>query len=260
MSTIATSLKQKLQSGRQVAGLFCCTYSPQISEALGEIGLDFLLFDNEHTPNNAVNLHAQLCALKGCGTEAVLRLPMVDEFTIKLALDLGVRSLMLPNVKTPEEVQRMVRFAYYPPQGQRGIAGSVRAARYGRDLHYLQEANQQTSLIIQIESLQGVENLEAILQSSSHVDAVFLGPHDLAADIGLLGQPRHERVVALCVQAIRTATRLGKASGILCAPQDMAVFQEAGARMFVLGSDMGVLLNSAAQLLQRFEELANTRR
>jgi 4-hydroxy-2-oxoheptanedioate aldolase len=253
------SLKQKMQSGQPVVGLFCCTYSPQISEALGEMGLDFLLFDNEHTPNNAVNLHAQLCALKGSGTEAVLRLPMIDEFTIKSALDLGVRLLMIPNVKTVEDVQRIVRYAYYPPIGQRGIAGSVRASRYGQNRQYLHEANEQASLIIQIESQEGAANLEAMLQQFPQVDAVFLGPHDLAADMGLIGQPTHERVVALCLEAIQTATRLGKAAGILCTPQDMPTFQAAGARIFVLGSDMGVLVNAASQLVQRFEELTSSK-
>lgn len=251
---MAHTLRQKLAQGEVVKGLFCCSYSPQAVEALGDMSWDFLLFDNEHTPNNAINLHHQLCALKGTGTEPVLRLPMIDEFVIKSALDLGVSALMLPNVNSAQDVQRLVRHAFYPPIGRRGIGGTMRATRYGKDKAYLHEANQALCLLVQIESVQAVEGLDAILDASEHIAGVFVGPHDLAADMGLIGQPTHPQVVQRCVQAIERARSRGVPAGILCAPSDIPVFRAAGASVFVLGSDLGLMVQGASQCLNGFPQ------
>lgn len=251
---MAHTLRQKLAQGEVVKGLFCCSYSPQAVEALGDMGWDFLLFDNEHTPNNAINLHHQLCALKGTGTEPMLRLPVIDEFVIKSALDLGVSALMLPNVNSAQDVQRLVRHAFYPPIGRRGIGGTMRATRYGKDKAYLSEANQDICLLVQIESVQAVEGLDAILNASDRIDGVFVGPHDLAADMGLLGQPTHPQVVQRCVQAIERAHSRGVPAGILCAPSDIPVFRAAGASVFVLGSDLGLMVQGASQCLNGFPQ------
>lgn len=251
---MARTLKQKLAQREPVKGLFCCSYSPQAVEALGDMGWDFLLFDNEHTPNQAINLHHQLCALKGTGTEPVLRLPMVDEFVIKSALDLGVKALMLPNVNTAQDVERLVRHAFYPPIGRRGIGGTMRATRYGKDKAYLSEANQDICLLVQIESVQAVQGLDAILDASDRIDGIFLGPHDLAADMGLIGQPTHPQVVQRCVQAIERAQARGVPAGILCAPHDIPVFRAAGASVFVLGSDLGLMVQGASQCLSGFQQ------
>ena len=251
---MTNTLKQKLARREPVKGLFCCSYNPQAVEALGDMGWDFLLFDNEHTPNNGINLHHQLCALKGTCTQPVLRLPMIDEFVIKSALDLGVSALMLPNVKSAQDVERMVRYAFYPPVGQRGIGGTMRASRYGKDKTYLNEANQGLCLLIQIESAQAINELDAILAASENIDGIFLGPHDLAADMGLIGRPTHPKVVQRCVHAIEHAQKLGVPAGILCAPQDIPVFRAAGANIFVLGSDLGLMVQGASQCLRGFPQ------
>ncbi len=254
---MSVAFKQKLHSGHVLAGMFCCSYSPQVSEVLGHTGLDFVLFDLEHTPNSTINLHAQLCALAGGSTQAVVRLPMIDEFTIKSALDLGVTSLMLPNVKTRAEIAHLIQYSFYPPLGKRGIAGSVRASTYGLNKDYLHQANDGIALIIQLESLQGIDNLEQMLHESNAIDAVFVGPHDLAADMGLLGQPSHPQVVEQSLRAIRMAKRLGKASGILCAPSDVAIYRDAGANVFVLGSDIGTLAQTTRSLANALKNFAN---
>ena len=256
---MGTTFKQKLRSGEVLAGMFCCSYSPQVSELLGQVGLDFVLFDNEHTPNHAVNLHSQLCTLAGQPTAAVVRLPLIDEFIIKSALDLGVQSLMLPNVKTNADIERLVQYSFYPPLGKRGIAGSVRAAGYGLNKDYLHQANEGVALIIQIESLEGIDNLTSMLEQSDRIDAIFLGPHDLAADMGLLGQPNHPQVVEQSMRAIGLAQRAGKASGILCAASDVAMYRAAGASMFVLGSDIGTLAQATRSLTNEFKKsVSNT--
>lgn len=254
-----STFKQKLRAGELLAGMFCCTYSPQVAEILGNVGLDFVLFDNEHTPNTAVNLHAQLCALAGQPTTAVVRLPMIDEFIIKSALDLGVQSLMIPNVKTLADIERLVQCSFYPPLGKRGIAGSVRAANYGLNKEYLHQANDGISLIIQIESLEGIDNLCAMLEKYDVIDAIFVGPHDLAADMGLLGQPNHAQVVEQCLRAIKISKSLGKTSGILCAPSDVAMYQASGASVFVLGSDIGTLAQTIKSLTNEFKKSAGNK-
>lgn len=251
---MTNSFKQRLRSGEILAGIFCCSYSPQVTELLGHVGLDFVLFDNEHTPNNAVNLHAQLCALAGQSTAAVVRLPMIDEFIIKSALDLGVQNLMIPNVKTTADIERLVQYSLYPPLGKRGIAGSVRASSYGLNKEYLHQANGGISLVIQIESLEGIDNLSAMLEQCDAIDAVFVGPHDLAADMGLLGQPNHPQVVGQSMRALGIAKRLGKASGLLCAPSDAPMYQAAGASVFVLGSDIGTLAQTTKSLTNEFKK------
>ena len=254
---MTTTFKQRLTSGEILAGMFCCTYSPQVSEILGNVGLDFLLFDNEHTPNNAVNLHAQLCALAGQPTVAVVRLPMIDEFIIKSALDIGVQCLMIPNVKTCADIERLVKYSFYPPLGKRGIAGSVRASTYGLNKDYLHQANDDISLIIQIESLEGIDNLAAMLNQFDAIDAVFIGPHDLAADMGLLGHPTHPKVVEQSMRAIDIANSLNKTSGILCGISDVAKYQAAGASVFVLGSDIGTLAQTTKSLTNEFKKSLN---
>lgn len=251
---MTAAFKQRLRSGETLAGMFCCSYSPQVSELLGHVGLDFVLFDNEHSPNNAVNLHAQLCALAGRPTAAVVRLPMIDEFTIKTALDLGVQSFMVPNVKNSSDIERLVQYSFYPPLGKRGIAGSVRAANYGLNKDYLHQANENLSLIIQLESQEGIENLESMLGAFNLIDAVFIGPHDLAADMDLLGQPSHPQVVEQSIRAIRTASSFGKSSGILCSLGDVATYQAAGASVFVLGSDLGTLAQTTKSLAIEFRK------
>lgn len=254
---MSATFKQKLRSGEVLTGMFCCSYSPQVTEVLGHAGLDFVLFDTEHTPNSAINLHAQLCALAGRSTAAVVRLPMIDEFTIKSMLDLGVQSLMLPNVKTPADIERLVQYSFYPPLGKRGIAGSVRASAYGLNKEYLHQANDGLALIIQLESQQGIDNLGAMLQQFNAIDAVFVGPHDLAADMGLLGQPTHPLVVEQSIRAVRMASSLGRASGILCTPADVAIYRAAGASVFVLGSDIGTLAQATRALANALKNSVN---
>lgn len=248
--TRAASFKRRLLSAETTAGLFCCSYGVQVVEALAGSGFDYLLFDAEHTPNSLPQLHAQLCALADSPTVPIVRLASLDLVAIKLLLDMGVAGLMVPNVQSAEEAAQAVRFTRYPPHGVRGVAGSVRATRYGRDRDYLARAQDSFSLIVQVETAASVKDAERIAATPG-VDGVFVGPNDLAADMGLLGQPGHPDVVEAVGAGLRRIRQAGKSAGVLCAEADVPHYRDAGANLFALGSDLGLLVKTADALAQR---------
>lgn len=249
------SFKERLRASEPVYGLFSCSYSVQVAEALTASGTDFLLFDGEHTPNSWPHLHVQLCAIARSPVASLVRLPGMDAAAVKMLLDMGVDGLMLPNVQTASEATQLVAMTRYPPHGTRGVAGTVRATNYGRDRGYLTRATEAFSLIVQLESVSGVHAARTIA-SVDGIDAVFLGPNDLAADMGLLGQPDHVDVRASVIAAIQEVRAAGKAVGILCAEPDIARYREAGASVFALGSDLGLLVRAADGLMQRCRQAA----
>lgn len=248
--TAGHAFRQRLRALEPMFGLFCCTYSTQIAEALGSSGFDYLLFDGEHTPNSWPHLHAQLCALDRGATASMVRVPGMDAATIKLLLDLGVGGLMVPNVQSAAQAAQVVAMTRYPPHGTRGVAGTVRATDYGRRRGDLARATEAFSLLVQIESVAGIRAARSIA-SVDGIDAVFFGPNDLAADMGHLGQPGHPDVTQAVIDAMREVRSAGKAAGILCGEGDVPRFAQAGATVFALGSDLGLMVQAADALMHR---------
>lgn len=238
-----------LQAKSLQFGLFCCSYSPQAVEAIAGSGYEFLIFDTEHCPNDLVNLHTQLLALAHSKTAAVIRTTGVDPAQIKRLLDLGVHGLMIPSVETTEQASEAVACCHYAPLGRRGVAGSVRASNYGRQKLVPGQAVSPV-LMLQAESRTALRNLQAIA-SLDGVDAIFFGPHDLAADMGHLGQPGHPEVVAAIVQGIGQVTAAGKRAGVLASEASCAPYIEAGASIVALGSEIGLMVAGADTLRQR---------
>ncbi len=215
-----------------------------------------MLFDAEHSPSTLPHLHAQLAALTGGGTASIVRVPGISLSAFKHYLDLGVAGLMVPNVASAEDAALAVSYTRYPPRGVRGIAGTVRATNYGRDGNYLATAEERISLIAQIESARGIDRVDAIARTDG-VDAVFIGPNDLAADIGHLGEPRHPAVVAVVEEALRAIRSAGKSAGVLCGEPDCSRYVEAGATMVALGSDLGLMVRAADALAARLIPIFN---
>jgi len=243
---------QSLSGGQPHYGLFCCSYSPQAVEAVSYSGYDFLIFDAEHCANNLVNLHAQLLALAHSKTAAIVRVSELNLSQFKLYLDSGVHALMVPNVHTAEQAAQAVRYTRYPPAGIRGVAGSVRASRYGRDKPTLDQAQSQAVLMVQAESRSALENIDAIAGTDG-VDVVFFGPNDLAADMGHWGNPTHPEVVQAIVQGMARVRAAGKVAGVLAGEKDCEVYLRAGASVVALGSDIGLLVAGADGLLKRVQ-------
>ncbi|MCZ4314326.1 aldolase/citrate lyase family protein [Comamonadaceae bacterium G21597-S1] len=233
-------------------GLFIVSNALQNVEALADSGFDFVVFDVEHSPSATPALHAQLAALAGSGTASVVRVVGLDLASFKHYLDLGVDALMVPNVETQEQAREAVRFTRYPAAGGvRGMGGTMRANRYGRDKAYYAAAVENTCVLVQIESRRGMDNLDAICAVDG-VDLVFFGPADLSADMGFMAQPSHPDVVAAIEAGIRRANACGVAAGVMAGDADCQRYVDAGATMVILGSDLGLLVRSADALATRF--------
>lgn len=249
---------QRLKAGEFLGGIFCCSYGLQNAEVIAGSGFDFVLFDHEHTPWSLPDFHAQLMAMQVGGTGAVVRMTGVDPAAVKWLLDLGVDGLMIPNVNSLEDAQRAVAACRYPPQGRRGVGGSVRGTRYGRSPLSAVESVSRFSLIAQIESREGLAQLDAIARLEG-IDAIFFGPNDLAADMGHFAQPNHPDVVQAILNGFGAVSAAGKAIGVLAAGEALTRYVEAGATLCAAGSDLGLLVKAADGLASTLKTLSETR-
>lgn len=245
-------LKQALREQRVQIGLWLSLGDPTSAEICASAGFDWLLIDGEHTPHDAHSVLAQLRAIAAYpATQAVARVPTADPVVIKQYLDLGVQSLLVPMVDTAEQAAAIVRACRYPPAGERGVGGA-RAARWGGIPDYLNRADEQIAVVVQIETKTGLANLEAIAAVDG-IDAVFLGPADLAASLGHRGNPGHPAVQSALSTAIDRIRHTGKAAGLLS--RDEALIRaslERGASMVAVGLDAHILAAQARLLASRF--------
>jgi 2-keto-3-deoxy-L-rhamnonate aldolase RhmA len=244
-------LKAALAARQRLIGLWCNFTGAGTVEALAGAGFDWLLLEMEHAPNELGTLHAQLMALKGSATHPIVRVPALDITTLKRVLDLGAISLMIPNVRNAAEARDAVAFTRYPPEGVRGVATSTRAGGYTRIKDYLQRANDEIALVLQIESREALADLDAICRTPG-VDAVFIGPSDLAAEMGFRGQARHPQVLAAIDKAIAVAQGAGKAIGILYTDGELQAFIDKGMSLVAVGSDVHLLVRGADALAARY--------
>lgn len=254
MAAVPNRLKARLQAGEVTHGLWVTLGSPAAAELAGWCGFDWCLVDSEHGPNGLSGIQAQLQALAGTPSEAMVRVPVNEAWVIKQALDLGAQSVMVPMVNTAEDAARAVSAVRYPPGGIRGIGGVVaRAGRWGAVPDYTATADPEILLMVQAESAAAVQNIDAIAATDG-VDCVFIGPSDLAADLGLFGQPQHPDLVA-AVERIITRTRAaGKIAGILSFdPASWPVYREMGAQLIAVGAE-------SFELRARLQELATRAR
>lgn len=243
-------LRSRVTGQQRLFGLFCCSYSTQAVEAIAYSGYDFLIFDTEHSPGSLTTLHNQLLAISATDTVAVVRVGGLDAGQIKQCLDLGAHAIMVPNVDTAAQAQVAVSYCRYAPAGKRGVGGSVRVSRYGRDKVSGDLRLVEVVLMVQAESRLALQNLTQISEVEG-VDVVFFGPNDLAADMGLLGQPGHPDVVAAVIQGIRQVRAAGKTAAVLANESACGPYLSAGASIIALGSEIGILVSGADSLQQR---------
>jgi 4-hydroxy-2-oxoheptanedioate aldolase len=227
--------------------------SPISIEVLADCGYDWLMLDMEHSPNDLSEILAQLQAMKGGTATPIVRPPWNDMVTFKRLLDIGVQNLLVPYIQTAEEARNAVAYTRYPPHGVRGYAGAPRASNYGRIKDYAHHNAEELCLLLQVETLQGLENLEAIANVDG-VDGVFIGPGDLSAALGHLANPKHPDVLKAIDDAIARIKACGKAPGILTGDEALAQHCVAQGCLFVaVGADQNVLRDSATALAQRFK-------
>ena len=245
--------KAALREGKLQLGLWQALTSPTTVEICGNAGYDWLLIDAEHAPNDLPLLVEQLRALEGSSSHAIVRPPIGEAWIIKQLLDIGAQTLLIPMVETGEQAASLVRAMFYPPHGIRGVGAALaRASGYNSIPDYLKTANDEACLLLQIESRAGIEALDAITCTEG-VDGVFIGPADLAADMGHLGNPGHPAVQAAVEDAIRRIVGHGKAAGVLTGDLGLARrYAEIGATFVGIGNDVTLLGNAARSLLREF--------
>lgn len=252
MQTPTNPLKQALAEGRPQIGFWLSMASTISSEICASAGFDWLVIDAEHGPQSLPGVMAQLQAVAPWPAHPIVRVPSSDPVTIKSFLDLGAQSLLVPMVETAEQAAAIVDAARYPPDGSRGIGGA-RAARWGRYPRYVHEANAQICLIVQVETVPALANIEAIAAVDG-IDALFVGPADLAASMGHVGQPTHPDVLAAALDAFARIRAAGRAAGILTRDEAFARRSiEEGALIVGLGLDTLVLAAETAALAGRFK-------
>ncbi|WP_448632523.1 MULTISPECIES: 4-hydroxy-2-oxoheptanedioate aldolase [Pseudomonas fluorescens group] len=248
------TFKQRLKSGEAQIGLWLGLADAYCAELAANAGFDWLLIDGEHAPNDVRTLLGQLQAVAPYASQPVIRPVVGDTALIKQVLDLGVQTLLVPMVESAAQARELVRAIHYPPSGVRGVGSALaRASRWNSIPGYLDKADEQMCLLVQIESREGLANLDAIA-SVDGVDGVFIGPADLSASMGFRGNPGHPDVQAAIEDAIARIRKAGKAAGILSADEKLARrYIELGAAFVAVGVDTTVLMRGLQSLASAFK-------
>jgi 4-hydroxy-2-oxoheptanedioate aldolase len=251
--------KRALAAHRPQIGLWSTLPDPYVSELVAGAGFDWLLLDTEHTPNDTANMLHQLQAVMAANGErekpvsAVVRPPWNDTVMIKQYLDIGAQSLLLPFVQDRDEAEAAVAATRYPPQGVRGMGGTMRASRFGRDASYVARAADELCVMVQIETMDAMERLESIAGVDG-VDGVFIGPADLSASMGVPGQIEVRKAID---DAIRRILACGKAPGLLMIDEPRAhECLQLGALFVAVATDQVLLRKAADDVAARFANAA----
>jgi len=245
--------KRAVREGRVQLGLWCSLCSNVAAEVISDAGFDWILVDTEHAANELPMVLGQLQALVGGTAVPVVRPAWNDMVLMKRLLDIGVQNFLVPYVQTAEEACAAVAATRYPKNGIRGVAVTHRANRYGRVKDYFSRANEEICLHLQIETPLALKNLEAIAPVEG-VDGLFIGPSDLAASLGHLGNNGHPEVRAAIEDAFRRIRQAGKAPGILAPIEsDARHWLSQGCVVLAVGSDVGLLARHSEELAAKFK-------
>ncbi|MDR5700286.1 HpcH/HpaI aldolase family protein [Agromyces aerolatus] len=245
-------------ASRPQVGLWVCSGNPIMAEIAAGSGVDWVLIDGEHSPNGLESILAQLYAVSAYPIAPVVRIPFGEPVVIKQVLDLGAQNLLVPMVDSAEQAAELVRAVRYPSpedpsSGLRGVGASLaRSARWNRVEQYLRDASSTVSLTVQVESARAIAAVDDIVAVDG-VDAIFVGPADLAASMGHLGRPGHPEVVAAVLAAIRSGNAAGVPVGVNAfVPEDAERFLDAGADFVAVGADVSLFARGAEALADRF--------
>lgn len=241
--------KAALKAGDMQLGCWASFADPFALEMLATAEFDWLVIDGEHAPNDLQTISAQIAVLEGQHSHAVVRIPTGKDWLIKQVLDAGAQTVLVPMVETAEEAAALVRAMRYPPAGIRGAgAAGARASRFGAIKDYVQTANDEVCLLVQVETRKGMDNLGAILEVEG-VDGVFIGPADLAADMGFPGNSDAAPVKAAIEDMLARINASDKAAGILGTSDEAALrYQKWGAQFLAVAVDVGVFANAMRAL------------
>lgn len=238
--------KKRLLAGETLIGAWLCMGEAISAEVMATAGYDWLLIDGEHSPNDIRSIRDQLVAIEGSASAPIVRVPIGLDWMMKQVLDLGAQTILVPMVDSAEQARALVRAVRYPPAGIRGVgAAAARATVFGAIDDYVQTADAQTCLLVQVESRAGLAALDEILAVEG-VDGVFIGPADLSTDMGFQGNAAADEVQAAIADATARIAAAGKAPGIL-ATTDAAIerYLDYGARFVAVGLELRILADAA---------------
>ncbi|MGC9522677.1 MAG: HpcH/HpaI aldolase family protein [Anaerolineae bacterium] len=250
------SVKAKLARGEATVGTWTMIGHPSVAEILARAGFDWVVLDIEHGMPDWPRALGQIQAVQGQACAALCRLPVNAPEHFKWALDLGAEGVMVPFVQTAEDAAGAVAAAKYPPEGMRGV-GVCRAHQYGAAFQeYVDTANEQTLVILQIEHIEAVHNIEAICAVPG-VDVVFVGPYDLSGSMDLMGQVHHPDVEEAVDHVLHVAQAAGVAPGLLIAeprPGELKAKIDEGFRFIAAGLDTLMLVRAAESLVRQWRQ------
>jgi len=249
MATPRNTFKQALQSKQPQWGFWLGLANAYSAEICAGAGFDWLVIDAEHAPNDIPSVLGQLQAIAPYPSQPVVRPVEGSAATIKQLLDIGAQSLLITMVESAQQAQELVQACFYPPHGIRGVGTALaRAAQWNRHSDYFEKANDEVCLLLQVETVKGLEALKEIANVDG-VDGVFIGPADLAASLGYLGQPGHPEVKRAIEEALRTIRAAGKAPGVLATTPSLAQhYRDCGALFIAVGVDTLLLANETSAL------------
>lgn len=241
--------KAGLAEGRRQPGLWLSLESPNATEILAGSGYDWLLLDMEHTAQGISQVADHIRAAKGGTAELVVRIPWNEPIVMKRLLDVGIRSFMIPFVQSADEARAAVAATRYPPHGIRGVSGNMRANGFSRYSDYAARYHEEQCIIVQIESPAAIAAIGDI-GAVDGIDGLFIGPNDLAANMGLFGQPGAPQVGEAIAEALAKIQSTGKAPGILnFDPAQARALFEGGFTYVAVGSDLAILVRRSEALL-----------
>jgi len=249
MDLPVNSFKRAIVAGKTPVGAWLVSGAPSTAEALGCVGFDFLVVDMEHTPIDVPQMTEILRTIAGTPAQAIVRPPWNDMVWTKRVLDAGAQSLLFPFVQNADEARRAVAYTRYPEAGVRGVAAMHRGSRYGTIADYQKRAQDEICVIVQIETTSAFEQLAAIAAVPG-VDSIFVGPADLSASMGLLGDMGNAAVQEKLRAGARACRELGKPCGIVGAnPQIVERFVDYGFSWVAVGSDLAMMVGRAQEFL-----------
>lgn len=254
MAAPENTFKQALTQGKRQIGCWMSFAEPVTAEIVGTAGFDWLVIDGEHAPNDIRSIRDQLVALASSSSHPVVRVPVGETWLIKMVLDAGAQTVLVPIVESAGQGQELVRACRYPPEGLRGVgAGAARATMYGSVSDYIQTADQEICLLVQVENRKGLSALDEILNVEG-IDGVFIGPSDLSTDMGFQGDSTAPEVREAIADAFSRIRAAGKAPGILGTSDEATqAYLDLGAQFLAVGVDVSVLANAARALAGKWK-------
>ena len=254
MPAPTNTLKRALAAGETTFGAWLGLGDAYAAEILGHAGFDWVVIDGEHAPNDLRSITAQLQVLAACGCAAGVRVPVGETHVLKQVLDAGAQTIVVPMVESADQARELVRDVTYPPAGRRGVGYAVvRAGGFSRTADYGATADAEICLMVQVENRAGLAALDDILQVEG-IDGVFIGPADLAADMGHMGAPEHPEVHAAVMDAIARIRAAGKAPGFLGSEAMTRDAVAAGAQFLAVASDVLILAQTGSALAAKWKD------